>query len=92
MKNIVRSSILAGLIGFQLWWGIIPAFTAVDTDFPNYYTSSRLLFEGMELDKVYDDAWFQSKINSYDIKQEGKFSPFPPPTSMLMLQIGRAHV
>ena len=85
MKRIPQLVLLAVLLGFQLWWGIIPAFTAIDTDFPNYYTSSRLLIEGKDVSRIYDDAWFQSQIDSYGIRQAGKYSPFPPVTSMLML-------
>lgn len=75
---------LVGLTLFLLYRGIIPALTTIDTDFPNYYTSSRLLIEGKEISRIYDDDWFQQQVYSYGINQQGKFSPFPPATALIM--------
>jgi hypothetical protein len=72
---------------FIVWKGIIPALTTVDTDFPNYYTSSRLLLEGKDMSRLYDDQWFQEQINAYGIEQQGKFAPFPPVTAVLMIPL-----
>lgn len=70
---------------FLLYRGVIPAFTVVDTDFPNYYTASRLFIEGRDLKKIYDDSWFQNEILRYGMNQAGKFSPFPPVTVFVMI-------
>ena len=45
-----------------LYFGIVPAFSRIDSDFPNYYTSARLVIEGGNLTNLYDDAWFQKQI------------------------------
>jgi len=75
--------IILGLFHFR--YGIIPAWSNLNSDFPNYYTSSKLLLDGKDLSKIYDDKWFQQKINEYGIDEIGKFSPFPPPTVFVMI-------
>src|SRR6266850_383146 len=68
-----------------LYFGIIPAFSRIDSDFPNYYTSARLVIEGGKLTGLYDDAWFQKQIEREGIDQEGRFSPFPPVDALIMI-------
>lgn len=75
--------IIAG--GFNIRYGIIPAWNDINSDFPNYYTSSRLLIEGKDISKIYDDNWFEQQIKNYRINETGKFSPFPPPTIFVMV-------
>lgn len=58
--------------------------TRVDTDFPNYYTSAKILIEGKDVSRIYDDNWFQGTILQYGMNQLGKFSPYPPVTSFVM--------
>ncbi len=70
---------------FHLRYGVIPAWSNLNSDFPNYYTSSKLLLEGKDLSKIYDDKWFQQRINEYGIDEIGKFSPFPPPTVFVII-------
>ena len=87
MKRLFQH-IAIGVIGlFIVWKGIIPAFTDVDTDFPNYYTSSRLVLEGKDISRLYDDNWFQEQMTAYGIEQQGKFSPFPPVTAFIMIPL-----
>lgn len=80
-------ALVALLFCFLCWKGIIPALTRIDTDFPNYYTSSRLFLEGKDLSRMYDDSWFAGEVRSHGMNLEGKFSPFPPPTIFVMLPI-----
>jgi len=70
---------------FHIRYGFIPAWTNLNSDFPNYYTSSKLLLEGKDLSSIYNDTWFQQRINEYGIDEIGKFSPFPPPTAFVMI-------
>ncbi|MCX6170771.1 MAG: glycosyltransferase family 87 protein [Ignavibacteriales bacterium] len=70
---------------FHIKYGIIPAWNNINSDFPNYYSASKLFIEGKDLSNIYDDSWFQQKINDYGIREKGKFSPFPPPTVFVML-------
>ncbi len=75
------------LITFLVIRGLIPAFSAIDTDFPNYYTAGKIVLGGEDVDKMYDDAWFQGRINDQGIHQQGKFSPFPPATALLCVPL-----
>lgn len=84
MKQILLYVLLTALVLFLLIRGIIPAMVSVGTDFPNYYTSARLLVEGKDVSRLYDDNWFQEQIHGYGMNQLGKFSPFPPMTAVVM--------
>jgi hypothetical protein len=66
---------------------VLPAFRTVDSDFPNYYVSAKVIREGNDPAKLYDDGWFQGQIYASGIRQLGKFSPFPPPTAFLFLPL-----
>jgi hypothetical protein len=83
----IQFSLFTLLAGFLIWKGIYPAFTRIDSDFPNYYTAARLFNEHKDISNIYDDEWFQHQINSYGIEQVGKFSPYPPVTVFLMTPI-----
>ncbi len=74
------------MVSLLVWRGLIPAFTVLDTDFPNYYVSARLALKG-NFDRVYDDAWFQDQIQSLGINQMGKFSPFPPISAFVVMPL-----
>lgn len=88
LKNeFVKIVIFIFLLIFQIRYGIIPAWNEIHSDFPNYYTSSRLLLEGNNISNIYNDSWFQREINNYGITGQGKFSPFPPPTAFVMIPI-----
>jgi len=79
--------LLSVLSLFNLYYGIIPAWNRINSDFPNYYVSSKLLLQGKDLRNIYNDEWFQQKINEYGITEPGKFSPFPPPTALIMIPL-----
>lgn len=85
MKHSAKHILLLLLISFQFWFGIKPGLERPQSDFPNYYTSSRMILQGISLSDAYDDAWFQEKISAYGFQERGKFSPFPPPTAFAML-------
>jgi hypothetical protein len=86
--NTRISTVALALLGlFTVYDGILPALTVVDSDFPNYYTSARMLLDKKDLSRLYDDDMFQGEIRSYGIAMPGKFSPFPPVTAMIMLPI-----
>src|SRR5579883_812123 len=81
--RIFQYILLSLLIIFVVWRGIIPAFTHLDTDFPNYYTASRLLLDGKDISRIYDSAWFLQQTNQFGM-EFGRFSPFPPITIFVM--------
>ena len=71
--------------------GVVPAVSRVDTDFPNYLTAAKIVADGGAVDRLYDDSWFQQQMRRYRIgkPEEGKFSPFPPPTALLLVPLVR---
>ncbi len=81
----LRVTVLLLLLGFLVYWGLFPAFTRMDTDFPNYYTAGRIVASGGEITRLYDDMWFQQQIQANGMELQGKFSPFPPPTALLFV-------
>jgi hypothetical protein len=83
----VRFIIFPGLLAFFLYSGLLPALTRLDSDFPNYYTASRLVLQGSDVSRLYDDRWFQERMQESGIQQPGKFSPFPPPTALSFLPL-----
>ncbi len=87
MRGKAKLIFLFALILFQFWFGIKPGWESPHSDFPNYYTSSRMIIDNVSLASAYDDGWFQEKITSYGFRERGKFSPFPPPTALTMLPV-----
>jgi hypothetical protein len=79
--------VLTVLTIFVAYRGILPAMHEISTDFPNYYTSARVLIDGKDVGLLYDDNWFQGQIYSYGMHQLGKFSPYPPVTAIIMTPI-----
>jgi Glycosyltransferase family 87 len=71
--------------------GILPALSKVDTDFPNYFTAAKIVADGGNTDRLYDNGWFQDQMRRYQIGKasEGEFKPFPPPTALLLLPLAR---
>lgn len=72
---------------FFLRLGVLPAWREMRSDFPNYYVSSRVLTAGEDPRLLYDDAWFQRRIEREGINQAGRFSTFPPCTAFAMLPL-----
>ena len=85
MKRNVLLVLLVPLSIFIVFRGIIPGLTKMDTDFPNYYAAGVIARTGAGVDQMYDDIWFQKQIQSHGIDQQGKFSPFPPPTAVFFI-------
>src|SRR5882762_778115 len=71
--------------------GIVPALSKVDTDFPNYFTAAKIVADGRDTDRLYDNLWFQEQMRRYQIGKasEGAFKPFPPPTALLLVPLVR---
>lgn len=74
------------LAGYVLYAGILRGWQ-MQSDFPNYYTSSRLLVKGIEVSRIYDNHWFTEQLTVHGFNQPGKFTPFPPPTALLMIPL-----
>jgi hypothetical protein len=73
--------------------GIVPALSKIDTDFPNYFTAAKIVADGGNADRLYDNSWFQEQMRRYQIGKPsaGEFSPFPPPTALLLVPLARLN-
>ncbi len=79
---------LVTLLGvFLVYRGVLPALTRIDSDFPNYYTAAKIVVDGKDAARLYDNQWFQNQIRSYGMDLNGKFSPFPPATALVLLPL-----
>jgi Glycosyltransferase family 87 len=89
--NAVRAVVVIALTMVLFAKGIVPAMSKLDTDFPNYLTAATIVADGGPADRLYDTSWFQEQMRRYRIgvPSEGKFSPFPPPTALLLLPLTR---
>jgi Glycosyltransferase family 87 len=65
----------------------MPAWSTIHSDFSNYYVSARLVVEGQDLTKLYNNDWFQDQIKEHGIDEPGKFAPFPPITAWVMVPL-----
>jgi hypothetical protein len=79
--------LLAGLVGYLLLKGVVPALTTITDDFPEYFTSAKSVREGQDAVKLYDGAWFREQTRRYEVgspENPGEFTPYPPPTALLL--------
>jgi hypothetical protein len=67
--------------------GIVPGLSRIDTDFPNYFTAARIVTDGRNVQRLYDDSWFQEQMRRYGMDSVSSFSPFPPPTALLLVPL-----
>ena len=84
--------LLLGLAAYLFQKGVVPALTAIDADFPGYFTSARIVVDGQDTRRLYDDDWFRAQIRRYGLetgRNPGKFAPFPPPTALLLVPLAR---
>jgi len=82
--------LLAGLVGYLLLRGVIPAVTAITDDFPEYFTSAKAVRDGQDAVKLYDGAWFREQTRHYEVGSQenpGEFTPYPPPTALLLMPL-----
>src|SRR3984957_20937813 len=63
----------------------------METCFPKYLKGAKLVADGGNTDRLYDNGWFQDQMRRYRIGKpsEGEFKPFPPPTALLLLPLAR---
>jgi hypothetical protein len=84
--------LLVGLAAYVFSKGVVPAMSEVTADFPGYFTSARIVVDGLDTEKLYDDVWFREQIRRYGLESAnnpGKFAPFPPPTALLLVPLAR---
>ncbi len=86
-KPAVEYTLLILLSLYLLFYGIIPSWKSIHSDFPSYYVSSRIVLEGTSVEKLYDDDYFSEKAREYGIHRHVRFSPFPPATAFILLPL-----
>jgi hypothetical protein len=69
--------------------GIVPAMSTIDTDFPNYFTAAKIVADGGDVERLYDNSWFREQVQHYRTGRasESRFAPFPPPTALLLVPL-----
>jgi hypothetical protein len=72
---------------FQIYFGIIPGWEKITSDFPNYYVSAKLFSEHKDLSVLYDNNLFNEKIKEYGINAAGQFIPYSPPNALVLLPL-----
>jgi len=82
-KKIIHTGIFLFVL-FQLIFGVIPGWSDIQSDFPNYYVSGKLVHADKDSVKLYDNSWFQQQLQYHGINAQGKFAPFPPPTAFVL--------
>jgi hypothetical protein len=83
---------LLGLATYLFQKGVVPALAGIDADFPGYFTAARIVLDGQDTRRLYDDDWFRQQIRRYGLETDrnpGKFAPFPPPTALLLVPLAR---
>lgn len=88
-KNIQHGSILLVIailvfIVLIFRYGIIPGYQELQSDFPNYYTASKMFADNDNLQSIYDNRMFKIRAVKYGIpNQIVSFVPHSPPTMIL---------
>jgi hypothetical protein len=90
LSRICKFLLLVGLVAYVFLRGIMPAFTAITDDFPEYFTSATIVRNGQDAAKLYDGAWFREQTRHYGVgsgENPGEFRPYPPPTALLLVPL-----
>ncbi|UTW63424.1 DUF2029 domain-containing protein [bacterium SCSIO 12741] len=87
IAKLVMAVLTLFCVTLVVWKGLVPGWKNLDSDFPNYYTASRLLLEGEPVAKFYDNDWFEEQAHQRGIDAPARFSPFPPITSVLAIPL-----
>jgi hypothetical protein len=89
-SRVGKGLLLAGLAAYLVLKGVMPAFTAITDDFPEYFTSAKSVRDGQDAVKLYDGAWFREQTRRYGVgppENPGEFAPYPPPTALLLMPL-----
>lgn len=81
-----KAAFLLMLLIPLFWFGIRAGWSQTNSDFPNYYVSSKLLLNN-KLNEAYDVQLFNEAIQSYNSKARGLFVMYPPTTSLITIYL-----
>src|SRR5581483_6156616 len=87
LKQWFAMALLIALAAFECQRGLAPALSRLDTDFPNYLTSAKIVADGRSPERLYDESWFREQARGYGMVGLSTFSPFPPPTALVLLPL-----
>ena len=87
MRRLFVFALLIALVTFECVRGLVPALSRVDTDFPNYLTAAKIVADGRNPEQLYDDVWFREQTRAYGMQAMSSFSPFPPPTALVLIPL-----
>jgi hypothetical protein len=86
--RVVALLLVTALAANVIVRGIAPASTVITSDFPNYFTAAKIVADRGDIERLYDIPWFQEQMRHYQVGMaEGRFSPFPPPTALLLVPL-----
>ncbi len=83
--------LLCCLLVFAFWYGVKPGWNQIETDFPNYYVSSKMLLQD-NLQDAYSIKKFNTSIQEYVPTGSGMFVMYPPPTALVMLPLSAFEI
>lgn len=90
-NKILTFSIFIILTGLFIYLVFIPSVSKINTDFPNYYVSTRMYLEGKEMRTAYDNVLFNRELQLYGINDQiVSYTPYPPITALLFVPL--AHL
>lgn len=71
-----------------LWMYFVPAWNETSTDFPNYYTAARAVWQGRPMADLYDPMWFEREKQRAGIEgPPALFNYYTPFSALVMLPI-----
>ncbi len=79
------------LLVFVFWFGVKAGWNQIETDFPNYYVSSKMLLQD-NLQDAYSIERFNTSIQEYVPTGSGMFVMYPPPTALVMLPLSAFEI
>ncbi|HEY6823716.1 MAG TPA: glycosyltransferase family 87 protein, partial [Steroidobacteraceae bacterium] len=87
-NRVVALLLVTALAANVIVRGVAPATARITSDFPGYFTAAKVVADRGEVERLYDNPWFQEQMRRYQVgTSEGKFAPFPPPTALLMVPL-----
>jgi len=85
-NNIFFTFCLLAFFSFVLFFGTAAGFKNANSDFPNYYVSTKMVLTG-DLNEAYQTEKFNAEIKKLNPYAQGLFVMYPPATALIMLPL-----